>query len=158
MLFPILIREYHPSYTQFIAQIYYNTIHRINSLDYTKEQVDSWAPPECLEIDGWLKRFALNPPILAFCQDTLVGFAEFEKDGHIDCFYVHHEWIRKGVGTAMMSEILKRAKKQRISRIYVEVSITAKPFFEKNEFILLEDYYVIKNGIERKGFKMERKL
>ena len=36
----------------------------------------------------------------------IVGFAEFEPNGHIDCFYCHHEWIGKGIISALMKEIL----------------------------------------------------
>ncbi|MCE2983291.1 MAG: hypothetical protein LW832_06965 [Parachlamydia sp.] len=45
----ICIREYQPEDVQALANIYYNTIHRINIQHYTKEQVDVWAPKSSLE-------------------------------------------------------------------------------------------------------------
>ncbi len=40
----IFIRDYRSEDVQALANIYYNTIHRINIQHYTEEQVDVWAP------------------------------------------------------------------------------------------------------------------
>jgi len=48
----ILIRNYRTEDTQALANIYYNTIHRINIQHYTKEQIDEWAPVSSLETEG----------------------------------------------------------------------------------------------------------
>lgn len=134
MTIKILIRNYSTEDTQALACIYYNTIHRINIRHYTQEQVDEWAPVSSLETEGWPKKFARTNPIVAVFENEIVGFAEFESNGHIDCFFCHHEWIGKGVGAALMKEILQRAKNDRINHIFSEVSITARQFFEKHGF------------------------
>lgn len=54
----ILIRNYRIEDTQALANIYYNTIHRINIQHYTKEQVDEWAPASSLVAEGWAKKFS----------------------------------------------------------------------------------------------------
>jgi putative acetyltransferase len=155
MIIKILIRTYRPEDTQAIASIYYNTIHRINIQHYTKEQVDEWAPASSLETEGWAKKFARTKPIVAVVENEIVGFAEFESNGHIDCFFCHHDWIGKGVGTALMKEILQRAKNDRIHHIFSEVSITARQFFENHGFRVIAGHTTVRNGIERTGFKME---
>src|SRR3972149_1035529 len=106
----ISIRDYQPEDVQALANIYFNTIHRINIQHYTQEQVDAWAPKTSLEREGWTKKFLRTKPIVAVVGEKVVGFAEFEPNGYIDCFFCHHEWIGKGVGAALMREILKRAK------------------------------------------------
>lgn len=40
----IKIRKYQLSDAKSLAQIYYNTIHKINIADYSKEQIEAWAP------------------------------------------------------------------------------------------------------------------
>lgn len=154
----ISVRNYHPEDVQALATIYYNTIHRINIQHYTKEQVDEWAPISSLETEGWATKFSRTKPIVAVVEDEIVGFAEFESNGHIDCFFSHHDWIGKGVGSTLMKEILQRAKNYSMHHIFSEVSITARPFFEKNGFKVIAEHISIRNGIERKGFKMERKI
>ena len=152
----IFIRDYRPEDVQALANIYYNTIHRINIQHYTEEQVDVWAPTTSLETEGWAKKFPRTKPIIATVGDEIVGFAEFEPNGHIDCFYCHHEWIGKGVGSALMKEILARAKNNHAHLIFAEVSITAKPFFEKWGFRIVTQQTIIRKGVELTNFKMER--
>jgi putative acetyltransferase len=155
----ISIRDYRPNDVQALANIYFNTIHRINTAHYTQEQVDVWAPKSSIEnTEGWAKKFSRTKPIVAVIGDAPVGFAEFEPNGHIDCFYCHHDWIRKGVGAALMNEILFRAKNQNINRIFSEVSITAKPFFEKQGFIVIAEQTVLKRGVGLINYRMEKSL
>lgn len=94
----IIIRPYNSSDAQDLAKIYYNTIHEVNVKDYSEIQLDAWAPKRSIEVEGWSKKFAKTKPLVAVVDETLVGFAEFEPNGHIDCFYCHHEWIGFGVG------------------------------------------------------------
>jgi putative acetyltransferase len=127
----IFIRKYIVEDAQSLANIYYITIHRINIRDYTQQQVDVWAPETSRDTTGWLKKFERTNPFVAIVNDTIVGFAEFEPNGHIDCFYCHHEWIGCGVGSALMKAIYASAAQQSIKYICAEVSITAKPFFDR---------------------------
>jgi putative acetyltransferase len=153
----ISTREYRPDDIQALANIYFNTIHKINIQHYTEEQVDVWAPKSSVEnTEGWAKKFPRTKPIIAAVGDDIVGFAEFEPNGHIDCFYCHHEWIQKGVGSALMREILQRAKDNHIDLIFSEVSITAKPFFEKWGFRIVNQQTIVRKGVELTNFKMER--
>ena len=127
----IVIRNYCLEDAKALMDIFYNTIHKVNIKDYTLEQVDEWASKSDMKLEIWGKRFNKSKPIVAVVDGKIVGFTEFKRDGYIDCFYCHHEWIGKGVGSALMEEIFLRAKKNKIKRIFVDVSITAKPFFEK---------------------------
>ena len=154
----IIVREYRPADVQELANIYYNTIHLINIQHYSQEQVDVWAPESSLETEGWAKKFTRTKPFVAVAGDEIVGFAEFEPNGHIDCFYVHHNWIGKGVGKALMRAILTRAGELNIATIFSEVSITAKPFFESQGFKVIVQQTVAKKGIELTNYKMERKI
>ena len=153
----ISIRDYQPEDVQALANIYYNTVHKINIQHYTEEQVDAWAPKSSVEnTEGWSKKFPRTQPIIATVGDEIVGFAEFDPNGHIDCFYCHHEWIGKGVGSALMKEIFQRAKNNHIHHIFSEVSITAKPFFEKHGFKVVTEQTIVRKGVELTNFKMER--
>jgi putative acetyltransferase len=154
----ISIRDYQPEDVQALAKIFYNTIHKINIQHYTEEQVDVWAPITSLETEGWAKKFPRTKPIVATVGDEIVGFAEFEPNGHIDCFYCHHEWIGKKVGSALMKEILQRAKDNHIRLIFSEVSITAKPFFEKWGFRVVTKQTIVRKDVELTNFKMERTI
>lgn len=154
----ISIRKYQPEDAKALAQIYFNTIHRINSQHYSKEQVDVWAPLKSSEAEGWSKKFSKTNPFVAVVGEEIVGFAEFEPDGHIDCFYCHHDWIGKGVGSALMHKINEEARKQNIDKIFAEVSITAKPFFKKEGFRIVCEQTVVLNDVKLINYKMEKIL
>lgn len=152
----IHVRNYKDDDTQFLAEIYYHTIHNVNIHDYSKAQVDVWASLESLELEGWKKKWKKLKPLVAVVGNDIVGFSEFEPNGHIDCFYAHHEWIGKGVGSALMKAIEEKATSKNIPRIYAEVSITAKPFFEKKGFVVITQQSVVRKGIELTNFLMEK--
>lgn len=109
MALKILIRNYRTEDTGALANIYYHTIYKINIQHYTEEQVDVWAPTSSLETEGLAKKIPRTKPIIATVGDEIVGFAEFEPNGHVDCFYCHHDWIGKGIGSALMKEILQQS-------------------------------------------------
>jgi len=135
------VRNYRPEDAQALAKIYFNTIHCINIKDYTQEQVDVWAPESSLEEDGWKKKFLRTNPIVAVMGDKIVGFAEFEP-----------------IGFALISEIFRRANTSDVDRIFSEVSITTKPFFEKQGFIVLSEQTILRKGVELTNYKMEKRL
>lgn len=153
----IRVRRYQDGDAKYIAHIYYNTIHTVNAKDYTKEQLDAWAPWSSVEdYSGWREKLDKIKPFVALIENTIVGFAEFESNGHIDCFYVHHEYQGAGVGSALMHEIEKESVTKSISRIYAEVSITAKPFFEAKGFKVVKQQTVLMRGVELINFVMEK--
>jgi putative acetyltransferase len=152
----IIIREYWPEDVQDLVKIFYNTVHKINIRDYSEEQVNVWAPETSLAIKKWVEKFERTQPFVAIIDNTIVGFVEFESDGHIDCFYCHHEWMGYGVGSALMNTVDEKARQQKIQRIYADVSITARPFFEKRGFTVTQEQTILVRGVQLTNFKMEK--
>ncbi|MFN6558774.1 MAG: GNAT family N-acetyltransferase [Nostoc sp. ChiSLP01] len=151
------IREYRLSDTQAIAKLFYDTIHEINIADYTQEQVDAWAPKN-IDYEVWHKRLQVKLPYIAEDNGEIVGFGELEADGHIDCFYCHSKYQRKGIGSKLLTHLEKTAISQGIKRLYTEASITAKPFFEHQGFIVVKEQEVERRGVWFKNYVMEKYL
>jgi len=148
--------HYTPDDTQQLANIYYHTIHNINVKDYSEAQVNAWAPASSLELTGWKKKWESITPLVALINNKIVGFTEFESNGHIDCFYVHHEYQGFGVGSALMNEVFKITNDLDLKRVFAEVSITAKPFFESKGFKVVKQQVVDIRGVELTNFIMEK--
>ena len=154
----ILIRQYKKRDTQALVDIFYNAYHKIMIRDYSQEQIDACAPKIVFELSGWQKKWNHNPPIIAIIDDIIVGFAEFELNGHIDCFYVHHSYQSHGIGSALIKEIEKIAHQNNINRLFANVSITAQSFFEKKGFTVLKRQTIVRRGVKLDNFVMEKLL
>jgi putative acetyltransferase len=151
----IIIRQYDCSDAQDLANIYYHTIHNINSKDYSEEQINAWAPSSSLEITGWKEKWEKIIPFVAEIGNKVVGFVEFESNGHIDCFYVHDEYQGCGVGSSLMKEVFDKANTLKLKRVFAEVSITAKPFFEAKGFKVVKQQNCRIRGSKLTSFVME---
>jgi putative acetyltransferase len=154
----VQIREYKIDDAKSLAKIYYNTIHEICSKDYTKEQIEKWAPKSSLEIEGWIKKWKTIPPYVAVIDNKRVGFVEFESNGHIDCFYVHHQFQGKGIGGFLLQKIEMKARENSINKIYAEISISAKPFFIAKGFQVEKEQVVNYNGVNFINYRMSKLL
>jgi putative acetyltransferase len=155
--FSIIIRQFHSEDVEDICHLYYDTVHSINRRDYIHEQVNAWAPYRN-NYSEWGEKLDRTQPLVATICDEIVGFAELENNGHIDCFYVHKDYQKIGVGTKLLNAINQRANSSRMSRLYAEVSITAKTFFEKHNFKLLSKQSVVVRSVELTNFLMEKIL
>lgn len=109
-------------------------------------------------MEEWRDRISKKKPFVAVENNRVVGFAELEDDGHIDYFYVHHEWQGKGVGKALYSTIEREAKNRKIPYLYAEVSLSAKAFFLNQVFEILEEKNNIICGVPAKNFIMKKIL
>ena len=140
-----------------ITQLYYDTIHRINCNDYTREQIDAWAP-SVPDVSFWKERAKNYRVYVAEEDNRIVGFTELEASGHIDCFFVHHQWQRRGVGTRLLERVVVSAPREGIPRLFAEVSITAAPFFRNRGFVVVSENEAIRRDVKLKQFAMERWL
>ena len=148
------IRKFRPHDLGEIAKLYYDTVHTINRRDYTDEQINAWAP-RYSDTCFWEDRFK-SREVFVVEEGIIVGFFEFYKCGHIDCFYVHHLWQGKGVGTLMLTHIENLASDLKLDRLFADVSITAKPFFLNKGFKITGEQEVIYNGVKFKNYQMEK--
>lgn len=78
----MLVRQYQEADIAEISRLYYETVHRINSRDYTEEQIEAWAP-KVYEDAFWRERFQRYRVYVATEQEVITGFVEFEGNGHI---------------------------------------------------------------------------
>jgi len=141
------IRTYRPSDIEQISLLYFNTIRCVNARDYTEQQLRAWAPG-VPDNSFWSNRFADRAVFVAELYDKVIGFVEFEKTGHIDCFYVHHEFIHQGVGSQLMQKIENESRQHNIRRLSAEVSLTARGFFQSKGFITKGERIVEYNNAE----------
>ncbi|MEM7066568.1 MAG: GNAT family N-acetyltransferase [Cyanobacteria bacterium P01_B01_bin.77] len=137
-----MIRKYEPGDELTIGRIYYDAVHQLTCDDYTEAQRNAWATPikgDDAWVEKWRKRCDLKQPWVAVVDGDVAGFIEFDADGHVDCTYVSPDYAGKGYMSAIMEQIFQEARRSNLIRLYAEVSITARPFFERHGFRVVRD-------------------
>ncbi|TWT57788.1 putative N-acetyltransferase YafP [Thalassoglobus neptunius] len=150
-------RRYVPGEEELLRQLFYNTIRNVNRRDYTLEQVQTWAP-DSIDPEQWNSRIKTMNPFVCVTDEQIVGYAALLESGYVDHFYVHHLWQSRGVGRELMHAILDEATNLDLNELTSDVSITARPFFERYGFQVVTPQQVVKDGVVFDNFKMHRLL
>ncbi|HEY1943668.1 MAG TPA: GNAT family N-acetyltransferase [Roseiarcus sp.] len=149
------IRAYLPTDLDAVIAIFLGAIREIASKDYNEEQVDAWAR---VDRQAWAERRLSRPTWVATLDRASVGFADLEPNGHIDMMFVHPAHQGIGVASGLLETVEATAKGQGIGWLFTEASITARPFFEKRGFSVLDSQRVEKRGQLLTNFRMQKSL
>ena len=95
---------------------------------------------------------------MAIIQDQIVGFGTLKNSNYIDFFYIHKDFQRRGIANKLLTELELEAKNQQTKIITSDISITAKPFFEKKGFVVKTEQKNIRLDVELINYKMEKQL
>lgn len=153
----IQIRSFCLEDTPVIVALFRDTVRRINRQDYSREQVLAWAPDE-IDLLGWSDRLASRFSVVADKNGQIVGFGDLEGDGHLDHLYVHADHQGCGVGRALLLVLEAEARQQGHPRVFTEASITARPFFERQGYRVLQEQEVVFRGVSFVNYRMEKPL
>jgi len=150
-----LIREANIQDVNEIAILFHNTIRHINDKDYTPTQIETWAGI-APEPEKWIAHLETKQTFVACLYREIVGFAEFETDGHIDALYTHYDHQREGIASRLMERIELEAQRLEIVRLYTEASITVRRFFEKKGFVVVQPQDIEYRRVRFRNYKMEK--
>jgi putative acetyltransferase len=151
------IRGYRPGDAAAIVALFRDTVRRVNSRDYSSEQVQAWAPDQ-IDIGPWERRLAGRFTVVAEINGQVAGFADLEDDGHLDHLYVHAGHQRLGLGRTLVSAIEAEARRRGLSSLFTEASIIARPFFERQGFVTLQEQVVECRGVKMVNYRMVKDL
>ncbi|MBC5853361.1 GNAT family N-acetyltransferase [Vibrio metschnikovii] len=151
----IEIRKYQESDALDLWAIFYHTVRNVNLRDYSQAQVEAWAP-DGFSSEIWQRKMNLLSPFVAEIDGKIVGYSDLQENGLIDHFFCHHEHQGRGVGRQLMEHVLRMGKLQGITRFYSEVSITARPFYERFGFNVIQEQTIEVRGQKLCNFVMEK--
>lgn len=151
----IQIRPYKASDARTLRELYTETVRNVNRRDYTQEQICAWAPVD-LNHSLWDTQITSLNPYIAELDGKIVGYTDLQPDGLIDHFFCHHEHQGQGVGRALMQHVLVEAQRRCIKLLYAQVSITARPFFERMGFYVVKQQEVSLRGQTLTNYLMKR--
>lgn len=141
-----------------LMNLFQNTILTINRRDYSQAEVEDWA--SCgvnpLKWEGMIETHYF---IVALNQQLqIVGFSSITPQGYLHSMYIHKDFQNEGVATLLLEEIERYAAVRQIVRITSEVSITARPFFEKRGYQVEVEQKCKANQLTMTNFVMAKGL
>mgnify|MGYP002472151709 FL=1 len=137
------IRPYRTMDCRTLMELFRDTVHTVNARDYTLQQRNAWAPAE-LDPEEWERSLSNHITLVAWEGEKIVGFADGDRDGHLDRLFVHKDHQRQGIASALcgaLEEILPA------SVITTEASITAKAFFAARGYRSIRGQQVERRGV-----------
>lgn len=148
----MILREYRPADCPQLADLFYHTVHTVNTKDYTEEQVNAWATGQ-VDLEAWDRSFREHYTVIAEENGLLVGFGDIDQTGYLDRLYVHKDFQGRGIATALCN----RLEQAVAGSIVTHASLTARPFFEKRGYTVLREQQVERRGVRLTNYVMEKR-
>ncbi|RTL51319.1 MAG: GNAT family N-acetyltransferase [Bradyrhizobiaceae bacterium] len=127
------LRPFLPADVPILAAIFAASVEGLTEDDYSENQRDAWAAVADDE-EAFGKRLGSQLTLVATLQGSPVGFVSLKGADHLDMLYVHPGAARQGVASALCDAIEKLAGARGATRLTVDASDTAEPFFKKRGY------------------------
>lgn len=140
-----------------IAELFRNTILNVNIRHYSPEQVRVWSE-RVKDKPRWLRKITDQHFLLVEEAGELIGTGSITPDGYLDMMYVSYRHQGKGIALMLVEKLEAFAREQQVACIRSDVSLTARPFFERMGFRVVSPQKVEMDGLIFDNFVMEKEL
>ena len=141
-----------------MQRLFRETVLTVNRQHYTAGEVADWA--SCGDDPRhWEDLFARQHYFVAESPETeMAGFASIDETGYMHALFIHREWQRCGVASALYETVERFAREAGADRITSEVSETARGFFEQQGFQVDGKQRRQANRLRLTNYKMSKRL
>ena len=155
---PIEIRPYGERDASATLAIFIDAITKTAAGDYTPAQVRAWARPKDSDRESWHASMQVRNSFVAQLTGEVAGFSNVSKAGYIDMLFVSPRFQRRGIATRLLAEAERRARLAGAPSLWANVSITARPVFEREGFSVEEVQHPSLEGVTLMNFSMRKSL
>ena len=153
----LYVREANTSDLDQIRRLFYETITTVNVRDYDPDQIRVWSASSS-NVDRWKNKLEVQFFLVACIANMVVGFGSLTDEGYLDFMFVHKDHQGQGIASVLLTELETRARRIGLGKIYADVSITARPFFAKRGFDIIDRYNKTIEGISFANAVMQKLL
>ncbi len=149
----IILSKATPADLPALQRLYVETIRKTCSKDYDPEQIRVWTA----SIDNkerWLNAINDQHFLMAKTGNELAGFGSLKNGNYLDFLYVHPDYAGKGVAGKLFQALEAVWLQHSGDYLYSDVSITARPFFEKKGFRVEKEDVNLLKGVEIINYRM----
>lgn len=152
------IRDYTDADAEATLAIFTAAIMETAAADYSPEQLRVWARPGERDRTSWHSAMSGRDSFVAVSGAKVVGFSDVSSGGFIDMLFVDPAWGGRGVARALLAESEDRARAAGAGELTADVSITARPVFERLGFEVERSREVVRDGVALTNFRMRKAL
>jgi putative acetyltransferase len=146
----VLIRPYRDTDARATREVFERAVRVTAAAHYTAEQRTAWVPddPLAVVLDDWAARRTAVTTWVAVIDDSVVGFTDLDVEtGYLDRLFVDPDAGRRGVGSALIRQVLDEARAVGLREVTVQASRTAQPVFERHGFVVVREQRVERRGV-----------
>jgi putative acetyltransferase len=147
------LRDYGDLDARAALDVFLRAIRHTASADYSPEQVAVWARDD-IDVESWAAKRAAAGTIVAVVDDVVAGFTDVDGGGYIDMMFVDPRCARRGVASALLARVFDVASERKVYELSVHASVTARPFFERHGFLVIEEQHPVRDGVSMVNFRM----
>ncbi|WP_165495719.1 GNAT family N-acetyltransferase [Marinobacter halodurans] len=145
------IRRFRPEFDcAAVGALYRQSITELGAASYEQAVIEVWRKwgenTQAIALT-----LSQGQTLIAQHSGRIAGFAQRHPDNHINMLYVHPDFARRGIASALLEELLISARRERVRELSVNASRVSRSLFEKHGFKAGEAEWV-----ERENLKIER--
>lgn len=141
-----------------LRDLFQNTVLTVNRRDYSQAEVEDWAScgSDLSKIEEMIRTHYFIVAVSR--QPEIIGFSSVTPQGYLHSMFVHKDYQGRGIATALLKEIEQHVAVTGGKRITSEVSLTARPFFEKRGYRVEKEQKRRANRLSLTNFWMIKEL
>ncbi|MES2821269.1 MAG: GNAT family N-acetyltransferase [Pseudomonadota bacterium] len=151
------IRDYHSNDLHAVVALFGAAVHTLAATHYDAAQRQAWAPEQA-DLPAWQARLAGLQTRVAEHNGRLAGFIAYTPEGHIDLLYCAPDHARQGVAGALYRAAQASLETAGVQRLFTKASLTARPFFERQDFRVEQLQRVFRGAVALQRFAMNKEL
>ena len=140
------------------AELFRETVHAVNARDYTSEQLDAWAPGGAVPAHRLAELLLRQGALGAWDGSALVGLGSLEGADLLDMLFVHRDHQGRGAPRLLAGALERDARDRGAHAVRTFASITARPFFERQGYVVLRENVAVRAGMQLTNFLMVKDL
>lgn len=152
----VILRDISVSDSNDLLTIFRDAV-SVTGLDaYPLQQVMAWLSTAD-DDETFIKDIQLGISRIAVNRDgRAVGFAQMYPLGHIRMLYVLPQMSRRGVGSVLLADLLRKCRDSGWHHLTTDASRISQPLFTRFGFEIVEVEQVERHGVWIERFRMEK--
>lgn len=147
------MREFRPEDLPAVVAVFERSVREIACRDYSPTEIAAWIPDPAI----WPERLTAGSVYVIECERKLAGFVRIAGGG-VDLLYVHPEYQGRGLGRKLLEYAVAYAAERGWPSLVADVSLTARPCFERGGFRVIVAQVVERRGVRLRNWRMLREL